>query len=41
LEELRVDNFVSDIRHYNYAAPKPQHQLTPNGLGDSQKDPKK
>ena len=35
LEELKVDNFTSDIRHYNFAAARPAPQLTPGGLGDS------
>ena len=41
LEDLKVDNFTSDIRHYNFAAARPAPQLTPGGLGDSYKDPKK
>jgi hypothetical protein len=35
LEELKVDNFTSDIRHYNFAAARLAPQLTPGGLGDS------
>jgi len=32
IEELKIDNFTSDIRHYNFAAAKPVPQLTPGGL---------
>jgi hypothetical protein len=32
LAELKIDNFASDIWHYNFAAAKPAPQLTPGGL---------